>query len=202
MSQYFQVSKSDNNYAVLYYTVDRPLYSEQVDMVLNDLQDFVARYAKSSKLTNTWWQLFDSISHDGYGSFVLDFELGILDLDEKTQSEIYYEIMDIINCGDFMCAMNSWISIEEDHDYALQCFEEGELVSTYVNSVLDCGYNLNERDIVETLTYNFDADDQEKIRQEVREELLLKKIEFPNRIKLHEQHLEKNDFETLLTRDI
>lgn len=128
-----------NNPAIHYINIEMPIYQDQLNIIHSELTGFISR------ATNKWDKLmgkyYDSITHDGYGSFVLIFDEDVLNLKPETQDKI------ITSLNEFF--MNS--NYNEVIGY-LRMIEEGDSpdpqdVSIYINSLLNLGYGIDRQEL-------------------------------------------------------
>ena len=139
----------------MFYTLDRPIYQEQIDLLWVDLNRAYEQYAKPRQKGRIqflkWWNPLETINQDGYGSFKLHFDLSLWDDSTDSELEQYGEqIVDIILQGDFVdniCRMDSYD--EEGCDYFIndEGYDIDDLFENYCDIQRDCGYSLGQVEI-------------------------------------------------------
>ena len=178
---------SDDTVVYLFYGIDVPLYKTQIAMLWDEMNEdtaklFVKPRSKDAKRRNKWWRHLDSLGHDGYGSFRLEFNSAIMDYKESELRDLTEDIFCLINETEFMSNMNMWMGIEEEGPstwIADADMTAEECLDWYVDYVLKCGYSVSQRELEDLFSELLTA-------EQIGSNLLLRKLKGEN-VELTEQ---------------
>ena len=164
-----------------FFTIDRPIYSAQVnrfDAEFDEVIDkiFLKPRSKQARLTKKWRNHLNSITHDGYGSFRLDFDDEMENYSDTELESFSEDIFNIVSNLPIVQTIYSWISIEEDIDYHIENDDIADIMSIYIDNVLDSKYQVDQTDVEDLFNFNNDA----TISQMIANEFLVRKLKDQN----------------------
>jgi hypothetical protein len=148
-----------------FFGIDRPIHSAQTQRVMSDLeQDTISlkanrrkkAYKAAFKTRALWWDHFESLNHDGYGSFRLEFDTAIWELSDDELEACYQDIQDTICSTAFMCDIMSWIDMEEDLQYHIDEDTAETAMIRYVDLVLRTGYRADQGSVMDLFEDHLD----------------------------------------------
>ena len=143
---------NDNVY--WFFTLDRPIRNTQVDRFETEFDAVIDKIllkprTKDARLTKKWRNHLNSITHDGYGSFRLDFDSEMEDYTDAELEAFYDDIFEIVCNLPIVETIRTWIGIEEDLQYYIDDHGAEDAMEMYIDAVLDSGYCLDQRDVEE-----------------------------------------------------
>lgn len=166
------------NKVMFFFNVDCPLYDKQLDMVWQDINaqaNIILQKprSKNAQLLKKWYDSLNGISHDGYGSFRMDFDGDIWDFDDKMLEKFSEQINEMFCETQF--AMNKCITdeIENDIECLLENHTPHELLQLYINLVLENGYKVSQSDVADIFENHLDS-------QVIANEFLARKLRDEN----------------------
>ena len=167
--------------AYWFFTIDRPIYRAQVnrfDAEFDEVIDkiFLKPRSKQARLTKKWRNHLNSITHDGYGSFRLDFDDEMENYSDTELESFSEDIFDIVSNLPIVQTIYSWIGIEEDIDYHIENDDIKDIMSIYIDNVLDSQYQVDQKDVEDLFNFNNDA----TISQMIANEFLVRKLKDQN----------------------
>ena len=167
--------------AYWFFTIDRPIHRVQVnrfDAEFDEVIDkiFLKPRSKQARLTKKWRNHLDTITHDGYGSFRLDFDEGMENYYDTELESFSEDISNIVSNLPIIHEMYTWISIEEDIDYHIENDDIADIMSSYIDSVLDCKYQVDQTDVGDL----FNPENDATISQMIANEFLVRKLKDQN----------------------
>jgi hypothetical protein len=137
---------------------------------------FLKPRSKQARLTKKWRNHLNSITHDGYGSFRLDFDDEMENYSDTELESFSEDILNIVSNLPIVLTIYSWISIEEDIDYHIENDDIEDIMSIYINNILDCEYQVDQKDVEDLFNFNNDAE----ISQMIANEFLVRKLKDQN----------------------
>ena len=177
---------NDNVY--WFWQIDRPIHQEQVsrfdkefDAVIDSIM--LKPRTKQARLTKKWRNHLNSITHDGYGSFRLDFDSEMADYTDAELEAFNQDLVDIVCELPIVETIRLWIGIEEDLEEYIESQGAEDAMTWYIDAVLDSGYELHQRDVEEMFVPHITAQaiandflfrklkDQDVVCKEVKQEL-------------------------------
>jgi hypothetical protein len=167
--------------AYWFFTIDRPIYSAQVnrfDAEFDEVIDkiFLKPRSKQARLTKKWRNHLDNITHDGYGSFRLDFDDGMENYSDTELESFNEDILEIVSNLPIIQTIYMWISIEEDIDYHMENGDIEDIMPSYIDHILESEYQVDQRDVNDLFNFNNDA----TISQMIANEFLVRKLKDQN----------------------
>ena len=138
-----------------FWPIDRPIHENQkqklVDAIESEVHQRMAKpRSKQARLTKKWYQHLDNITHDGYGSFRLDFDYDGMDaLTDAELQDCYEDILNLVVYSPIIETIRNWIGIEEDLEDFIECHGAEDAMTYYIDAVLESGYRLHQRDVEE-----------------------------------------------------
>jgi hypothetical protein len=147
--------QNDNVY--WFFTLDRPIHRDQVsrfdqefDAAIDEiLLKPASKDVLRARVTKKWRAHLNSITHDGYGSFRLDFDSEIGDYTDAELEAFNEDIFEIVAYLPIVETIRNWIGIEEDLEDFIECHGAEDAMEMYIDAVLDSGYRLCQRDVEE-----------------------------------------------------
>jgi len=156
-----------------FFTIDRPLHNTQVMKLSDEIDEFIQICSSTPK----WYEYYSGTTHDGYGSFRLDFDPSIWDLSDQELEEISEDIFEMVIQTDIIDTLNIWTSIEEDLEGYLESQPREEVMEMYIDAVLDSGYRIKQCDVEDI--FNWDNEDP-RMAQIIANDFLLRKLKGQN----------------------
>lgn len=164
-----------------FFTIDRPIHADQVSRFDAEFDEAIDKIllkprTKAARLTKKWRQHLNSITHDGYGSFRLDFDSEMEDYTDDELEAFHNDIQDIVCYLPIIESITRWISIEEDTEYWIE--EDGleDTMCDYIDTVLESGYRLSQSDVEQMFNDNNDP----QIAQMIANDFLFRKLKGQN----------------------
>jgi acyl carrier protein phosphodiesterase len=156
----FQTNNCNAN-PYIFVTVDTPIYDKQLELIAAELNDFGA------KAKNRWDKLmfkhWESVGHDGYGSFILYFDEEVLTLADTTKQRVIDSAREFVYTSNWMCSLSCVTSIQDSLDeYSIEEVKENEFVARYIESLIDCGYNVSKEELLDVFSNVCTEEDIEK----------------------------------------
>jgi hypothetical protein len=171
----FRFATNGNVYWFL--PLDRPIRSEQVNLFDSEFDAVIDKImlkprSKQARLTKKWRQHLNSITHDGYGSFRLDFDMEMADYTDAELQSFYDDILELVIGLPIVQTITHWISIEENTSYYIE--EDGieYTMNEYIDSVLESGYRLAQRDVEEM----FNESNNPAVAKMIAQDFMLRKL--------------------------
>ena len=167
---------NDNVY--WFFPLDRPIHSDQVSRFDAEFDAKIEKIllkprTKQARLTKKWRAHLNSITHDGYGSFRLDFDSEIGDYTDAELEAFHEDIFEIVAYLPIVETIRTWIGIEEDTADFVECHGIEDAVAYYIDAVLDSGYELHQRDVEDIFNYN---NKDPKVAQMIANDFLFRKL--------------------------
>jgi hypothetical protein len=167
--------------AYWFFTIDRPIHRVQVnrfDAEFDEAIDeiFLKPRSKEARLTKQWRNHLDTITHDGYGSFRLDFDDEMENYSDTELESFNEDIFEIVSNLPIIYELYTWINIEEDIDHYIANSGIENTMSYYIDSVLDCKYQVDQRDVGDL----FNPENDATISQMIANEFLVRKLKDQN----------------------
>jgi len=167
---------NDNVY--WFFPIDRPIHNDQVNRFETEFDEKIEKIllkprTKQARLTKKWRNHLTSITHDGYGSFRLDFEAEMEHYTDAELEAFNEDIFEIVCYLPIIETIRTWIGIEEDTADFVECHGIEDAVAYYTDGVLDSGYRLCQRDVEDIFNYN---NKDPKVAQMIANDFLLRKL--------------------------
>jgi hypothetical protein len=167
--------------AYWFFTIDRPIYRAQVNLFDAEFDEaidkiFLKPRSKQARLTKQWRNHLDTITQDGYGSFRLDFDEGMENYSDSELESFSEDILNIVSNLPIILTIYSWISIEEDIDYHIENDDIEDIMSIYIDNILDSKYQVDQKDVEDLFNFNNDT----TISQMIANEFLVRKLKDQN----------------------
>lgn len=161
-----------------FFPLDRPIRDTQVDRFD---QEFDAKIdsimlkprTKQARLTKKWRDHLLHISHDGYGSFRLQFESEMEHYTDAELEAFNEDIFEIVCYLPIVETIRTWIGIEEDTVDFVECHGIEDAVRLYIDNVLDSGYCLDQGDVEDIFNYR---NKDPKVAQMIANDFLMRKL--------------------------
>jgi len=137
-----------------FFPIDRPIHNDQVNRFETEFDEKIEKIllkprTKQARLTKKWRNHLNSITHDGYGSFRLDFDSEMADYTDAELESFHEDIFEIVCYLPIVETIRTWIGIEEDLQYYIDDHGAEDAMEMYIDAVLDSGYCLDQRDVEE-----------------------------------------------------
>ena len=144
-----------------FFTIDRPIHETQVSRFDSEFDEKIDEIllkprTKQARLTKKWRQHLNSITHDGYGSFRLDFDSEMEDYTDSELEAFNEDLLEIVAYLPIVETIRMWINIEEDTEDCVESWGIEDAITTYIDSVLDSGYRLKQCDVEDIFCYKRD----------------------------------------------
>lgn len=161
--------------AYWFWTIDRPIHSDQVNRFESEFDARIDEIllkprTKQARLTKKWRDHLISITQDGYGSFRLDFDSELQDRTDAELESFCEDIFELVCSLPIVETISSWINMEEDLSGYLEYSEPLEVMTDYIDAVLDSGYRLKQCDVEEMFGQYFAHTDT------IAQEFLVRKL--------------------------
>jgi len=150
-----------NKDASLFFTVDWPIYKEQIELLSNEFDEF--KKNRTDRWHRMFFRYFEYIRHDGYGSFVFEFDEEVLSLSHQEQEKLQETMEELFQKTDWF---DNWTKInsirEEVHTFDKEMFDDDNFVQRYIESSIACGYLISDNELFELFESNLSKEEIEK----------------------------------------
>ena len=150
-----------NKEANLFFTVDMPIYDTQIEILSDEFDEL--KKDKTDRWHRMFFRYFKYIRHDGYGSFVFEFDDEALNLSHQEQEKLQVTMDELFQKTEWF---ENWITMksikEEVHTYDKETFDNDNFIKNYIESTIACGYTVSDNELYSLFENNLSRNDIEK----------------------------------------